>query len=449
MTSTNLKSNTTFIGELETTIGSLAVFRYRVKGMIEMERYVGDRSASEINPSDYIRKLVSTTSYLLKDVIDGVEPEERASNLAVQELSLDDLDGFSSLFLEHHNYLEKERCYVTNNENGKKILSFEWGERVEHRLEGEREFEYLHRLLVLEQKSFKEQGEKNLAQAGISSTLRKQLEYTTRFNSVLDQQLKAMAPLTAASDAFPKGLAGYDNSLSKIARATDNITKPISSLLKQQKAFDAMIKPLKGIDLDGASSLSFALKQVKFPEDIVSPTNKLQPPVNITKQLQKKNIQEEQRQNRALELSEQAVEHSNQQLKVMNVMAEQITNLNQNQSVAAEDSAKSSVNSEKIARRGLAISWAVLVLTVCGLGITAFSTYMSYIDSKVDSDAVQENMVLRAEIESKSEEINNLRAQSQKVTELEEKLIEVQSQLNQKSEPKITSRENDVKESGK
>lgn len=414
MTSTNLKSNTTYIGELETTIGSLAVFRYRVKGMIEMERYVGDRSASEINPSDYIRKLVSTTSYLLEDVIDGVEPEERASNLAVQELSLDDLDGFSSLFLEHHNYLEKERRYVTNNENGKKKLSFEWGERVEHRLEGEREYEYLHRLLVLEQKSFKEQGEKNLASIGISAELVKQFKQTSYLTSAISDQIKAIsAPLTTAQYS----LKSYLNNTSEHTRK--------------------MAKPLVGISLKDKPSHTSALKTATLPKEILHPQDKLASTESVIKQLREKSEQETQRQNRTLELSEQALQKSEQQLEVMRLMAETMVKLDQNQLVAAEDSAQSSISSERIARRGLAISWAVLILTVCGLGITVFSTYMSYSDSKVDSDALQENIDLRAEIESKSEEINALKVQSQKVTELEEKLLELQLQLDQKDEPSI------------
>lgn len=407
-------SSDLFIGEVETSIGKLSVFSYRVKHAMALERLMGGTSIFDTGPEHFVRMLIGITCNHSEDVVDKQEPEATLAQDDINALTENDLDVFTELFIQDADYLVKETITHKRSEGDKEVTSIEWGDDVTEQKEGERLYEFLHRLFVIDEEKTEAQRKKFRDSLGLPSSLMDQFEHATRLGSVMSEQLKAIQPITSVGSAF----------------------KPINdthaSILKHASVAREIVEPFEHTTVVESPKLS-SVGSTKnwFAEDQIKPIE------NLGEKIQAKHEAEKQRAERTIELTEQAVEHSNEQLKVMNVMAEQMVNLNQNQLVAAEDSAQSSISSEKIARRGLAINWAVLILTVCGLAITAFSTYMSYSDSKVDSDTVKENMDLRAEIVSKSEEINALKAQSQKVTELEEKLLELQLQLDQKDEPSI------------
>ena len=405
LTNKKVHSNNMYIGEIITSVGVLTVFRYRVKNMRSMAGFIGEKSLSDISPEDFIRKLVSVTSYRAEDVVDEKEPDKSLSDEEVRQLTLKDLDDFSRLFISNHEYLEKERLPNKRDQDDKIVVSYEYGESYTSQFEDEPSYKYLHRLFSLEQERTRDQIERNFERIGMPSSLRKHFEHTTKIGSVLNEQLKALQPITAS-----------------VAALNHPINDTHAGILKSAALWKEMTSPLEDITVVDSPKLPSVGKKLKWP-----PEDRLEPTEKIIEKIKAKQEADLEREQRALELSEQAVEHSNEQLKVMNVMAEQMVNLNQNQLQAAAENKESSQESGHIARQGLNINWAVLVMTFFGLLVGSFSLYVTYTTTQIDTEMKVENEQLKAELTEKNNQLKEMEQQNKKVAELEAQISKLQS----------------------
>jgi len=394
----NIAPHYPYLGEIKTSIGSLAVFMYRVKDMIAMSEKSLGKNSSEIDAATYVRRLVSILCYPLDLIENYQEPEKQAlSEDDVACLSFEDLDSFSQVLLANSEYLFRESIENTRYEDDKTIVSHEFGEIVNPQLESERLFEYLYRLFVLDEKKWKEKAKINLFNTGISDTFLKQIEQTSKIGSAINKQLEALTPLTRT--------VNFD-ATEKLAKAAE---------------------PIKGIGKMVSPALATTRKPLlTIPDDILFPEDKLSPTAELLEQIEADNKEKREREERAFELSEISVQRSNEQLEVMKSMSIHMESLNQNQIQSAKDSSISDAKSHSI-------SWAVLIITFLGLCAALYSTFLAYQSAQLDSSLQIENTQLRNEIKQKDQQFEE---QNQRIADLEVALTNIQKES---SSPKETT----------
>lgn len=396
-------SSDLFIGEVETSIGKLSVFSYRVKHAMALERLMGGTSICDTGPEHFVRMLIGITCNRSEDVVDKQEPEATLAQEDIDALTENDLDVFTELFIQDADYLVKETITHKRSDGDKEVTFIEWGDDVTEKKEGERLYEFLHRLFVIDEEKTEAQRKKFRDSLGLPSSLMDQFEHSTRLGSIMNEQLKAIHPIMSVGSAF----------------------KPIydthESILKRASVAKEIVEPFEHTTVVESPKLS-SVGSTKnwFAEDQIKPIE------NLGEKIQAKHEAEKLRAERTIELNEQAVEHSNEQLKVMNVMAEQMVNLNQNQLQAAAENKASSQESGHIARQGLNINWAVLVMTFFGLLVGSFSLYVTYTTTQIDAEMKVENEQLKAELTEKDSQLKEMEQQNKKIAELEAQISKLQ-----------------------
>ncbi|HAS62355.1 MAG TPA: hypothetical protein DCS35_07110 [Vibrio sp.] len=403
-------SSDLFIGEIDTSIGMLSVFSYRVKHMMALEKLINGGKAHASFPESYIRSLIRVTCNPSEDVIENQEPEAILSQDDVDALTEDDLDAFSSLFLQDAEYLVKETVINKHKDGETEVISLECGEPIAVQDSSERPYEYLYRLFVIDEKKTEKQRQKMTDRLGLSGSLMKQFEHTSQLGAIMDKQLKAIQPITASAAVLNWPINDTHADLLRHAGAVKKITDPLASVTIVDSP---KIAPIN---------------KMKLSDDIWPPKDKLEPTENILNKINSKHEEERIRDEKALELSEQAVEHSNAQLQVMNIMAEQMINLNQNQLQAAAESKETNEKSGKIARQGLHINWAVLAATLVGLIVGSIPLYVTYSTAQMETELQKENTQLKAELGDKDYQLKQMEQQNKKIAELEERLSKLQSE---------------------
>lgn len=369
------------LGEVETSVGTLAVFRYRGKSEIALKKVMGQMIIENISPDAFIRKLIIATSYFAKDVINEEEPETKIASEKLDALTLDDLDAFSSFFLKdgHGEYLYREQIFDSKNEEGKMTITPRWGEVFATRSEDERPFEFLHRLFVLKDKKDKKQRKKAIGSLGLSDSFLRQLDEQSKATSAISKHLEALTPITQ-SDSF--------KSISQIAKMTE---------------------PLRGMSSFG---------NMDVPSVIATPIKKIPEIDSIADLIKAENKEKRKREDKALELSERTAQRSDEQLSVLKNMSNNMENLTGSHIESVENSAESSKKSNKIGYYSLVLNGIVLIVAVLTL-VQPFSK---------EDELKQANESLRSELLQKDQQFED---QNRRITDLEMMIsnLSIQEQL--------------------
>lgn len=442
-----------FLGEIETNIGTLAVFCYRVKNMERLYRKIGDVKVSELSPSDFIRKLVSTMSYLAEDVVEFVEPKESLTEEQLNALTLEDLDAFSTLFLKegHGDYFYRKIIHIKNEEDGTDT-SDERDEIFATQKEGERSYEYLHRLFVLEAERNEEIYKKNFGSLGLSESLTSQFATSSILGLTLNKQITELfEPYRAASDALKSVIEPYSAVTDTLNRTLEPYRRISKSLEPYKKASDV----LKGINIGVSTNAPFV--QRHSDKILYSIPAGAAPDEDNDMGDHEEDEQQEDHEQRLIELTEAQTKQLSKQINVLHGMNLHMQNLNENQVKAAtentshmaalvqvsqttstymrslnenqvqaaKESSLSSAKAERLATKGLHINWAVLVITFLGSCAALYSTYLAYQSTQSESAFRVENKQLKTELEQRNEQFE---LQNKRIADLEIALSNLQKE---------------------
>lgn len=148
----NLKSllKTEPIGRVNTTLGEFCLFHVTGLATSEAPKAIG-KPLAECDPSDFVRQVARFVLYPLSSLRDGkYRPEEPVLDTTdLSSLTPADLESIASAIVDNEDYLSIKLIHKsTKSEDGKTVVSSEYGE-VEHpRQEGESRVQYLHRLFI-------------------------------------------------------------------------------------------------------------------------------------------------------------------------------------------------------------------------------------------------------------------------------------------------------------
>lgn len=407
--------------------------------MLELDELLDGQTIHEVSAEQYIKYLISLLCYPVDEVLNCEEPQKKVlTPEVINKFPVDDLNNFSELFLKHNEHLYKKRITKSKKENGQIVISSKRGDVIHKKHEYELYFEYLYRLLVIERDEWKKRQEEKVAKLigktstlGISKALSSQFDTTYKIGSSVSDRLLQI-PSLATSRLSKHSAESYLKQQNSVM--DESLIKPLSDIQKSQVFDSATNHVLKQAELLKTIP---ALPKTNIYDDYMKELSSdvfLSSSARIIQKLDENKEQKKKRELRQLELSEKQVNHSNEQLQVLQDMSGFMQSLNNNQLKAAEESAESTLKSEKISRTGLQINVAVLVMTFLSLLIGGFSVYESYYSSLEESEVQKENKLLKLELQQKEQQLKVLEIQNKRITDLEVKL-----QNNQVNEVSSTS----------
>ncbi|KFA98769.1 hypothetical protein [Vibrio sp. ER1A] len=429
-----------YLGEVESEIGVLAIFSLRVKGIRKLLELQGSKSIQEFDSEGYVRLLMRITAFSRDKVVDGKEPDDyQLSNEDVQSLSIDTLNDYSNLFLEHHDYLYREKLTNQEKREDKVSISFSYGDVVHPKEPEESATDYLYRLLVIEEEEKQSRTKKMIADLGITNRLSDQLatqfEVSNRLGSTLSHSIEQMKMATSA------------------ASLVDKFTSPISAAV-------ASIQP--SIEMPNISSLHRLPDSVLNPPDQLASTNELS---DLLAERERAKVKSRQKQE---ELNERQEQHLGALVDRMSESVDYMRSLDDNQRLAAAESKEASAESTDLAKKGIVLSSRVFWLTVIGLVYSISTTFLNpgktneelkvmetgfqQMSSSFDklASSVSENNNLRTSFEKinaenvelrkivvqQEERITSLETeQARKIERLQQQLESIQSSKNQLAKP--------------
>ncbi|WP_122053911.1 hypothetical protein [Vibrio sp. Evd11] len=368
-----LGKNKPFLGTIDTELGELAVYLLRVKGIKALSDQTGDKSIGDFSAESYIQMLISVLAHPVEKVLNDEEPEK--STLPLERIMLlgeKSLNQFSKLFLEHHDYLYREKISESKKkEDGTPVWSLRYGDTIHPQNEDEQPYEYLYRLLVIEDGEQQERRREVLGQFAskslLSSHLNSQFETSTAIGAALSDRVKSLT--TAASLA-------------------SEITQPISA------AMASIHQP--------ALDISSIARANHIPDSILNPSNVLEPSISISNKMMEIQHEETARKHKQEHLNERQEQHLGAMVESMSESVEYMRRLDDNQRLATEESKQASKDSSEFAIRGIKLNKWVLALTVIGLLSSA------YVDHSGSDTAEQEIQVVKDGFSKLSESFENL-----------------------------------------
>lgn len=331
-------SSSSPIGEFNSSIGRLVVFRYRVKTVKALKKATGEKnSAREVAASKYIRHLLRILAYPEAQVVNNKEPEQCVLSFQdVDFLADEDLNAFSVLFLENHDYLYREQSWEDIEEAESKKSVFTLGDVVHPQIDTEQNFEYLYRLLCIEEDEQNAKYESMTNRLGIGT-----------MSSVLGNQFNAISSMGSTIDNALKG-----------------IESPLASTM------------------DTSIISSFEPAKLTLPEmpDLLPSTD------SVMRQITERNEREATRVKEQDTLNYQQAKSISELVGVSKDMSTYIQALNENQIQAAEENSDATEKSlrvsllgNKVAKKGLNINYWVLFLTFITL---IYSVWVNHESSK-------------------------------------------------------------------
>ncbi|EKF9983238.1 hypothetical protein O1D80_000638 [Vibrio cholerae] len=321
----------TFVGEIDSEIGKLAVFSLRVKGLSKLSDLLRTSPIKEIAADTYVRFLMQVLVYPAELVIDHEEPKSgQISAEQAAQLGKDTLDKFSDLFLQRHEYLYRESITNRREEDGKVIVSFDEGDVIHPKQDNESPHEYLYRLMVLEKEALDERTNKIMA--GIP-----------KIGMLSDKLLSQYQTTNLMASSIFNSIEHYKNATA----AANLITEP-----------HIFIEP----------KISEPKRNLAFLDEI-----------------EKHNRLEDERKRKNEQLIQRQEQHLEAMVDIMSQSAEYMRNIDNNQSQAAietkkasEESAAIAMTSINIARTGIRLAFWGIVLNVFVLTLTAFSAWLTW-----------------------------------------------------------------------
>ncbi|HFQ4828446.1 TPA: hypothetical protein ACGU2T_002181 [Vibrio vulnificus] len=344
-----------YLGQIETEVGSLAVFsREECKISKEFKSFGGSIDLEALNSEDCIRLFMRRVTYPISLVSNFEEPlRKHISQEQADMLSQESLNKFADLYVEHHEFLyQKGLTFERSNVNGICISRSE--EIIHPKKEDESSFEYLYRLLTIKNES--------------------ELKRIEKFKKIYEE--------VKSKELLSSNLLSHFDDSNAFGKALSSELERIQAKNRMEEiVVNETVKPT----YDSIATPSF------YQHDYLH---------SVMKEQNQREAREQNKE-QLIELQEQHLE------SVVNSMSETVKymrSLDDNQREATietrkatEEAASIAIASVGIARQGITLAIWGIVLNVFVLTLTAFSVWLTWHQSSSGDQVAQSEMQVMAE----------------------------------------------------
>ena len=214
------------MGEVDTTIGKLAVFNTSFREHTEV---VGETSLSlkAVPPKELVKRLLPHIAHLA-DMLGEDKEKPKQPTLSEEQIAAltdDDVEKILGVYIEGRDDLTHRReAELSTNEAGERVAKLVYTDKKCPQKEGESNVDYLYRLYVLEENENKERMKKLYGQligsAHFSSSVNDEIKKSLSIGNEVSKAMEAMRTLSSFRlDAL--------NSLKNSAALSGGFPKPI------------------------------------------------------------------------------------------------------------------------------------------------------------------------------------------------------------------------------
>ena len=373
-------------GSVKTGIGTLYIYYLSIKDYEDIKNNL-DCDLENANTEDFLNEFIKHISFPEDTLEDkAYKPKEIAlDDKDVSAIDQSDIDKIIELYIENNPYLNKKKVEKSERDDEGVVRVFYSYEDIIHPKNSDESLgEYLHRLIVLNDKKHKEQQKKItesiIGKSNFSHGLDKSIMSTLSLGESLTKLTSQIySPLGEAFKAYKSPFPDSLDQINKIIAPTENLFKGI--------------EPIPAID--HGKKIREMYKAEKEERE------------HLFKELYRK--------------LDELVELTSESTKFM-------VEMNKSQTQMANELKQSGDQASKHSKINIYISMAVIFLTVIGLLISSFSVYVSLNDKNTVSlgksiNSLTENIKtlpsttdisrLESKINQQSRKIEDLKAENQ------------------------------------